>query len=161
MPHTDPPLLDLYLTYDQWKEEHDALHERLLELCRYMKWNPGNYDYSDWDAHHRKVRDQFIPFMKDWQRHLAKERETVYPVAKSVICGGRMGPVAVLEQDVKIANQFYDGYLDAVRENAPAEDVLQRLLQVLMVIAEHFRVEDETILPLTERLMLEIEYGGS
>jgi hemerythrin-like domain-containing protein len=153
MPHTDPPLLDLYFTYDQWKEEYDALHERLLELCRYMKWNPTNYDYHDWDAHHRMVRDKFIPFMTDWRQHLARERQMIYPVAESVICGGRMGPIAVLEQDVKIADQYFEGYFEAIRDGAPAEDALDRLLQVLIIVAEHFRIEDETILPVTERLM--------
>jgi hemerythrin-like domain-containing protein len=160
MEHPESPLLELYLTYDEWKEEHDALQARLLDMCRLMKWNPGNYEHADWEAHHRKVKDYwFIPFMQDWQVHLAKERRTIYPIAKSVICGGKMGPAAVLEQDGRIAEVFYDEYIQAVREGASPEDALDRLLQVLMIIAEHFRVEDEMVVPVTEKLMKEIEYN--
>ncbi|MCD9020686.1 hemerythrin domain-containing protein [Cohnella silvisoli] len=161
MTQQNSPLLELYLTYDQWKEEHDTLHGRLLELCRLMKWNPGNYVYPDWSTHHRKVRESFLPFMRDWQQHLAKERKMIYPIAKSAICGGPMGPVAVLEQDGRIVDQFYEAYLQATEEGASPEDALCRLLQVLMIIAEHFRVEDEIVVPATERLMDEIEYSGS
>lgn len=74
MDRTESTLLDLYLTYDQWKEEHEALYARLLELCRLMKWNPSSYEQSDWEVYHCKVRKAFIPFMQDWQRHLNKER---------------------------------------------------------------------------------------
>jgi hemerythrin-like domain-containing protein len=158
---SESPLFDLFLTFDQWKDEHDALHARLLEICRFMKWNPSNYEYNDWDAHHRKVREQFLPFIHDWQDHLAKERAMVYPVAKNAICGGRMGPVAVLEQDVRIAAQFFESYQEAVTEGVPVEDALCRLLQVLMVIVEHFRLENETVLPAAERMLDEIDYYGS
>jgi hemerythrin-like domain-containing protein len=153
MERSESPLLGLYLSYDEWKEEHNALHARLLELCRLMKWKPGNREHPDWASQHRKVKEEFIPFMQDWQRHLSRERDTIYPMAKSVICGGKMGPVAVLEQDGRIAEQFYDGYLQAVKEGASSEDTLYRLLQVLMIIAEHFRVEDETVVPAADRLM--------
>lgn len=161
MPNSNNRLLELYLTYDQWKEEHDALHERLLELCRFMKWNPTNYEFHDWDDHHRKVSAKFVPFMKDWSAHLAKERQMVYPVADSFLTSGPIGPVAALEQDVNIALYYYDSYKEALEAGASAEDALYRLLQVVIIVAEHFRVEDETILPATERLMEQIEYGGS
>jgi hypothetical protein len=74
MSDPETSLLELYLTYDQWKEEHEAMHARLLELCRFMRWNPTNYEHNDWESHHLKVRELFIPFMKDWQRHLNRER---------------------------------------------------------------------------------------
>jgi hemerythrin-like domain-containing protein len=161
MQQSNSLLLELYLTYDQWKEEHDALHARLLELCRFMRWNPDNYEYTDWESHHRKVRNLFIPFMQDWRRHLDRERKTIYPVAKNFTCGGGMGPIAVLEQDDQIATQYYEAYIQAEEEGTPPEDALSRLLQVLMVIADHFRVEDESVVPLTEKLMEEIAYSGS
>ncbi|KIL36103.1 hypothetical protein SD71_08920 [Cohnella kolymensis] len=160
MDNSNSALLDLYLTYDQWKEEHEALYARLLELCRLMKWNPSNYEYPDWDAHHRKVRNSFIPFMLDWQRHLSKERRTIYPIAKSLTCGGRIGPVAALEQDDRIAAQFYEEYQKVTKDGTSPEDALSRLLQVLMIIAEHFRVEDETVVPATDRLMEQLEYSS-
>ncbi|WP_169306716.1 hemerythrin domain-containing protein [Cohnella pontilimi] len=160
MERKDSPLLELYLNYDEWKEEHDALQSRLLELCRLMKWNPGNYEHANWEAHHRKVKDLwFLPFMRDWKRHLAKERNAIYPIAQSAICGGKMGPAAVLEQDGRIAETFFQEYLDAVKSGAPPEEALALLLQVLMIVAEHFRVEDESVVPVTEKLMEEIEYN--
>ncbi|MCC3375958.1 hemerythrin domain-containing protein [Cohnella sp. REN36] len=158
---TDPPLLTWYLSHDQWREEHEALHDRLLELCRMMKWNPANYDYPDWETHHQAVREKFIPFMRDWRNHLSMERKTLYPVTKTAICGGRIGPVSVLEQDERIAGQFYEAYLEAAEGEASPEDALSRLLQVLMIVAEHFRVEEEVVVPAAERLMEEIEYSGS
>ncbi|MBB6671758.1 hemerythrin domain-containing protein [Cohnella nanjingensis] len=158
---SNPPLLEWYLSHDQWREEHEALRDRLLELCRMMKWNPANYDYPDWEAHHLAVREKFIPFMRDWLRHLAMERRTVYPVARTAICGGRIGPVSVLEQDERIAGQFYDAYLQAAGRDASPEDALSHLLQVLIIVAEHFRVEEELVMPAAERLMEEIEYSGS
>jgi hemerythrin-like domain-containing protein len=162
MPHAvNSPLYALYMRYDQWKEEHDALYGRLLELCKLMRWNPGNFDYPFWGTHHRNVHEKFIPFMNDWQAHLAREKEIIYPIAKSAICGGRMGPAAVLEQEDAIAGQFYEAYLAAVKAEESPEDCLSRLLQVLMIIAEHFRVENETVVPAAERLLEEIEYIGS
>ncbi|WP_123040372.1 hypothetical protein [Cohnella candidum] len=156
-----PPLLDLVLTYDQWKEEHDSLHRRLLDLCRFMKWNPVRDEMEDWEDHHQEVRKAFIPFMLDWQRHLSREVRTIYPFAKSATCAGRIGPVGVLEQDGTIAAQYYETYLKAVEAGAPAEEALPHLLQVLMIVAEHFRIEDETVVPATEQLMNEIAYSGS
>jgi hemerythrin-like domain-containing protein len=155
------PLFELYLRYDQWKEEHDDLHDRLRELCNLMRWNPGNFDYPFWGTHHRNVHDKFVAFMEDWQKHLAQEQEIIYPIARAAICGGRMGPAAVLEQEDAIAKQFYEAYLQAVEKVDSPEDCLSLLLQVLMIIAEHFRVEDETLVPAVERLMDEIEYIGS
>lgn len=157
------PLLELYLTYDQWKEEHDALHTRMLELCRFMRWNPANYEYNEWESHYRKVQSLFIPFMEDWKRHLEREKQTIYPVIKVFTCGGGIGPIAVLEQDDQIANQYYKAYVkaEAEGEGMPPEEALSNLLQVLMVVANHFRVEDEWIVPLTEQWMEEIEYSGS
>ncbi|MFB9278610.1 hemerythrin domain-containing protein [Cohnella cellulosilytica] len=162
MPHTvNSPLYDLYMRYDQWKEEHDALYDRLLELCRLMRWNPGNFDYPFWGAHHRGVHEKFVAFMTDWKAHLSKEKQVIYPIAKSAICGGRMGPAAVLEQEDAIACQFYDAYMAAVGSGESPEECLSRLLQVLMIVAEHFRVENETVVPAAERLLEEIEYIGS
>lgn len=160
MERTNSPLLDLYLTYDQWKEEHQALSVRLKELCMLVNWHPGNYHYIGWDSHHREVRELFLTFMQDWQQHLNGEQQTIFPLAKSAICGGRIGPVAVLEQDGCIALQFYESYLQATADGAAAEDALHLLQQVLMIITEHFRVEDETIIPVTDRLMEEIDYNG-
>lgn len=157
MRQENAPLLELYLTYDQWKEEHDGLHARLTELCRHMRWNPNNYDYSDWDSHHRLVRAAFIPFMEDWQRHVQRERTTIYPFAKPAI---RIGPVSVLEEE-RFVKSFYEDYLRSCEDGAEPEDSLSRLMQVLLIVAEHFRIEDETILPVTEKLMEEIAYSGS
>jgi hypothetical protein len=156
-----PPLLDLYFAYDGWKEEHDALHARLLELCRYMRWNPSNYDMADWGAHHRKVRNLFVPFMQDWRRHVQREKQTIYPLAKSAGGGGRMGAVTALEQDDLIAEPYYRAYEKAVADGASPEDALSLLLQVLVIVAEHFRVENEIVVPFTEKLMDEIAYIGS
>lgn len=161
MQASESPILELYLMYDQWKEEHDALHARLLDLCKYMRWNPTNYELDDWDQHHRKVKALFEPFMRDWQMHLAREIKTIYPFARSATGAGRMGPVSVLEQDGRIAEQFYREYRKAVDDGKPPEDALYRLLQVLMIVAEHFRVEDEIVVPLTEKWMDEIAYSGS
>ena len=155
------PLLELYLTYDQWKDEHDSLHARLMELCRCVRWNPNNYDFPNWDTHHRLVRAAFIPFMQEWQTHVQRERLTIYPFAESAICGSRMGPVSVLEEEDRIVEQFYEDYLRTSEEGASPEDSLTRLMQILLIVAEHFRVEDETILPITERLMEELAYSGS
>jgi hypothetical protein len=81
-------------------------------------------------------------------------------LAKSAICGGRIGPASVLEQDSSIAIQFYESYLQATADGAASEEALRLLQQVLMIITEHFRVEDENILPITDRLMEEIDYNG-
>lgn len=157
---TNFPLLDLYLSYDQWKEEHQALSIRLRELCMLVSWHPGNYDFTAWDDHHREVRKLFITFMQDWQKHLYCEQQTIFPLARSAICGGAIGPVAVLEQDGSIAIQFYESYLQATADGAASEEALRLLQQVLMIINEHFRVEDENIVPVTDRLMEEIDYSG-
>lgn len=161
MTHSGSPLLDLYLSYDQWKEEHDALRDKLNKLCVKMRWNPGNFDYPYWGTHLRQVHEDFMPFMEEWQTHLDKERTIVYPIAKYSGKGGRMGQVSVLEQDDRIALQFYESYLLSLESGEPAEESLTRLLQTLIIISEHFRVEDETIVPAAERLMEEIEYIGS
>ncbi|XID94753.1 hemerythrin domain-containing protein [Paenibacillaceae bacterium WGS1546] len=162
MPHREAStLLELYMGYDRWKEEHDALQERLRELCNLMRWNPGNFDFPYWGTHHRAVHEKFVAFMADWQSHVAHERRILYPIAKSAICGGRMGPVAVLEQEDLIAEQFFNDYMQAVENEEGPEECLSRLLQVLMIIAEHFRTENETLVPAAERLMEEIEYIGS
>ncbi len=155
------PLYELYMRYEQWKEGHDALYDRLLELCRLMRWNPGNFDYPFWEIHHRGVHEKFVAFMDDWQKHLSKEKQIIYPFAKTAICGGKIGPAAVLEQEDAISRQFYEAYLTAVAGGESPEDCLSRLLQVLMIITEHFRVENETIVPAAERLMDSIEYIGS
>lgn len=158
MTHSGSPLLDLYLSYDQWKDEHDALRDKLKQLCVKMRWNPGNFDYPYWGTHLRQVHDDFMPFMAEWRTHLATERKIVYPIAKNAGCGGRMGQATVLEQEDRIAMQFYESYLESLANGEPAAESLSRLLQVLFIISERFRVEDETIVPAAERLMDEIEY---
>jgi len=154
-----PPLVDLYLGYDQWKEQRDELRRRLQELCKLMRWNPGNFDYPYWGSHHRTVHDKFIAFMVDWQENLERNRRVLYPIAKTALCGGRMIPAAALEQEDAIAGHFYEAYLQAVNDGESPEDCLSRLHQVLLIISEHFRTEDETLVPAAERLMDEIEYG--
>ncbi|RKP52973.1 hemerythrin domain-containing protein [Cohnella endophytica] len=156
-----PSLLESYRSYDQWKNEHDDLYVRLLELCRLMKWNPTNYDYSDWETHHRTVRGIFVPFMREWQVHLEKERKALYPIVEAAICGGPIGPASVLEQDGRIVGQFQEQYEKAVGEGVEPEEALRLMLQVLTVVAEHFRLEDENVVPATERFMEQIEYSGS
>ena len=161
MQRPESNLWELYVTYDEWKEEHDALQDPLLHLCRLMKWNPSNYDQQDWTAHHQEARRLLVPFMKAWQRHLDRERGTIFPFARTLVPGGRMGPIGVLEHDSRIADQYYDAYLRVVEEGASPEESLSHLLQVLMIVHEHFRIEEDTIIPATEQLMREIEYSGS
>lgn len=161
MQRPESNLWELYVTYDEWKEEHDSLHERLLDLCRLMKWNPHNYDQPDWTAHHLEARRLLVPFMHAWRRHLDRERGTIFPIARTLVPGGSMGPIGVLEHDSRIADQYYDAYLRAVEEGASPEESLSHLLQVLMIVHEHFRIEEDTIIPATEQLMREIEYSGS
>ena len=154
-------LLGLYHHYAQWKEEHRALYARLLELRRLTRWNPSNYDHSDWESHHLMAREAFIPFMMDWQRHLDHEQQKVYPLVMSISTDGGMNPIRVLVQDGRIAEQFFESYMKAVREGASAEEALAHLAQVLSIVAEHFRIEEETIVPAAEQLMNDLEYSGS
>jgi len=154
-------LWQMVIAYDQWKEEHAQLYERLLELCRFMRWNPGNYEYHDWSAHHQLVREKFLPFMAAWQRHLLIEQSMIYPLTRSKLGGGRIGTAGVLEEDSRIASQYYDAYVKAVEDGVSPEEALSHLLQVLIIVAEHFRIEDETLVPAAEQLMDEIEYSGS
>ncbi|MFC5406144.1 hypothetical protein [Cohnella soli] len=155
------PLLELYLTYDQWKEKHDSLYARLMELCRCMRWNPSNYECANWESHHRLVRATFIPFMEEWKKYVQQEKLTIYPFAKASIRGDESSPVTPLEEDDRLVTLFYEHYVRAYEEGATPEDSLARVMQVLLIVTEHFRIEDETILPITEKLMEDLAYSGS
>jgi len=158
---TRPPLVNLYLGYDQWKERHDELRGKLGELQALMRWNPGNFDYPFWGAHHRAVHGPFVAFMADWTKLAEQNRSVIYPIARTALGGGKMGLAAALEQEEAIVNQFYESYLRAVNEGEPPEDCLSRLLQVLLILSERLRTEEETVVPTAERLLDEIEYGRS
>lgn len=161
MQSLEPKVLKLVNTFDRWKEEHELLHERLLELCRYMRWNPGNYEYHDWSAHHRLVREKFLPFMEAWQRHLHTERMTIYPLARSIPPERLVGIVDGPEQHCRFVARAYESYANAVAEGASPEEALSLLLEVLVLVADRFRVEEEKLLPAAEQLLVEIEYNGS
>lgn len=152
-----PPLLELYNSYDQWKDEHDALKANLLELCRLLTWNPTNFDYADWDGFHRQIRSQFVTFFKDWELHQERERRMIHPVAKPC-AGGQWLPVAVLEKERRLAEQFFLAYLE--KAGTTAEEALISMQQVLMLLTEHFRVEEESVIPATEKLLEQIEYSA-
>ncbi|WP_276358003.1 hemerythrin domain-containing protein [Cohnella caldifontis] len=158
---TELSVLEMYLSYDQWKEEHDALQERLLELCRYMRRHPDRDDPVDAEIELRSAMQRFEPFMRDWLTHLQRERDTVYPFAKSLTGGGSIGPISVLEQDGRIAERFYREYRQSLEVGERAGEVLSRMLQVLVIAAEHFRIENEVVLPATEKWMDEVAYSGA
>lgn len=154
-------LLDFYGGYDRWKEEHDSLQERLLDLCRYMRANPDRSRPNGWSEVHNEVRDLFLAFMKDWRRYVRLEKKIIYPVAALAGGSGEGITLSVLMQDDKLVADFFEAYLAACREGVSDEEALSRLFQSLMIIAEHFRIEDESVLPRTERIMDEIAYNGS
>ncbi|MFD1953445.1 hemerythrin domain-containing protein [Paenibacillus thailandensis] len=158
---TKTTLLDFYDSYDQWKEEREALQERLRGLCRYMRLKPDRDKPNAWSELHLELREQFLAFMKDWQRYIRLERSVIYPVAARQGGTGQNGAASVLKEDDRLAAEFYEAYLSGCREGATDEEALDRMFQSLMIIAEHLRIEDETVVPQTERLMDEIAYNGS
>lgn len=160
-----PPLLECYRTFDQIKEEHDALKKRLRELSQTIKWNPAGFEYVNCAATLRQTEETFRQFMDDLNRYLAREERVLFPVAMPYT-GGAMGPVKVLEQDYILARQFYETFLEkneryaATGDPKDAEEAISCLLQVLMIVSEHFRVEEDAVFPTAESLMEDIEYGS-
>lgn len=159
-----PPLLELYYSYDQWTEERAVLQERHRELSQLLKWNPNNFDYPDWEGFHRQIQQQFVDFFRDWDRHQECEQRMIVPIAHSC-AGGYWLPVQLLEKESLLARQFYQNY----EENAglagsgpkqPAEQSLIMMLQVLMLLSEHFRTEEETVIPAIESLLEQVDYSA-
>ncbi|WEK54875.1 MAG: hypothetical protein P0Y55_01995 [Candidatus Cohnella colombiensis] len=159
-----PPLLELYNGYDRWKDEYLSLRIRHRELCRLLKWNPNNFDYPDWDGFHSSIQQRFLDFFRDWEQHQQQEQRFIYPIAKSST-GGTSLPVSVLEQESGLTQQFYEAYKEKAgllesNSNLLAEEALISMLQVLLLLSEHFRVEDEFVIPIIETLLEQLEYNS-
>lgn len=158
-------LLECLNTFDQVKEEHAALKTRLNDLLQMIQWDSNGSAYVECKATLDLAKDKFVAFMEDLERYLAREERTLFPVARPHT-GGAMGPVNVLVQDHVLAREFYEAFLDkndryaATGEYKDAEEALSYLMQMLMIVSEHFRVEEDVVFPTTERLMEDIEHNG-
>ncbi|MFC5700309.1 hemerythrin domain-containing protein [Cohnella faecalis] len=159
MPHSNPPMLELYREYDQWKAEHEELQVEVRLLCAYVQRKRSSFDYERWERQHEELDERFRAFMSNWHRLLNKERRAIYPIAKP-LTGGRAGPIAVLEQDGQIADLYYAEYVKLSAEGALTDETLTCLHQCLLIVSEHFRIENEVLLPVTEMLMDHIELGS-
>jgi len=158
-------LLECVNTFEQVKEQHAALKARLDDLLQTIEWDPNGSAYVECSAALDLAKDKFIAFMEDVERYLAREERSLFPVARPQT-GGAMGPVNVLVQDHVLAKEFFGEFLEKNRryeltgEYKDAEEALTYLMQLLMIVSEHLRVEEDVLFPTTERLMEDIEHNG-
>ncbi|MDF2651912.1 MAG: hypothetical protein K0Q73_7717 [Paenibacillus sp.] len=151
--------------YELWIEDHNKWKEKVHGFDTKLKNNPIDFQSDDWSDALRGLKQESLVLMKELDRYLEEEERSIFPAAKLYTCG-KIGPVSALEQDHLLAKHFYEMFLEqassaaAYLDRGAAEDALSCLKQVLMIVSEHFRIEEQTVFPSKERIMAELLSSG-
>jgi iron-sulfur cluster repair protein YtfE (RIC family) len=123
---------------DYFEKDHDHLDTLFRD---YMKLK---------NLHFAKAKENFVAFKRGLERHIAREKEILFPVFQKKT-GIIDGPIAVLEEE----HRQILGIVERINLKVRANDASSnRLEHDLMVIIGHHNVKEENVLyPVLDHLL--------
>ncbi|MCI3922218.1 hypothetical protein MO973_18475 [Paenibacillus sp. TRM 82003] len=154
-------LLVFYHTFDDMKAEHAELKHRLRQLHRAAKTS----DEHEIAVFLVQMEDAFIRFMEDVKSYAAKEERDILPVAGPHTELGESA-VPILENNLQMACHYYVTFLDMKRNTDAAllplftNERYLCLMRALAHVIKYFRIEEEFVFPVSERVMTDLAYNA-
>ncbi|TLS52599.1 hypothetical protein FE782_08155 [Paenibacillus antri] len=155
-------LLVFSRTFEPMVEEHDALKKRMRRLQHEVRADAA---IADPIQLLRRTKDEFVDFMQDLASYAAWEEHAIFPV---VLPNATHGPstVTVLEHNVEISAHYFRTFLDMTRNEAAMEreahaaEALSNMALTLQHIGKYFKLEEQLVFPVSERLMDTLAYNA-
>lgn len=147
---------------EQLREEHAVLKEKMAGFYGIAKTVGRDPAVTDWGGTLRSLRVQIEAFMGEMELHSAWEDHILFPMVQEYT-GKDMGPVAVMEHEHELAKQNVQRFLDIIGGlpasvgSEEAKEAASYLLQVYVILMDHFKKEEEVLFPLAEQMLTDIE----
>lgn len=146
------PRYDWRESVQSLKEEHETLLKELQALHRMAK-KVGELPVID-TVTLQQLRAKAFAFQTELDLHAKWEEETLFPMI-TAFNGEALDQFTLIEQEHLLAEQFVQAFVDAV-ERAPvrkyeAREMASYLNQALLVLQEHFRMEEIMVGELVDR----------
>lgn len=155
-------LLVFSRTFEPMVEEHAALKRRLRRLQREVRAGAAIADPIE---RLRLTSEEFVDFMHDLASYAAWEEHAIFPV---VLPNATHGPsaVTVLEHNAELSAHYFRTFLDITRSRAATEreehaaEALSNMALTLQHIGKYFKLEEELVFPVSERLLDTLAYNA-
>lgn len=147
---------------EQLREEHLELKKKMAGFYDVAKTAGRDETVADWSGTLRELRLNIEAFMADMDSHSLWEDQVLFPMVQEYT-GKDMGPVAVMEHEHELAKMNVQRFLDqteSLPETVGAEEAKEAasyLLQVYVILNDHFKKEEEVLFPLAEQMLTDIE----
>lgn len=112
-----------------------------------------------------QLRNRAMDFLTNLDRHFEWEKKELLPMLGGY-AGQEEGPtlkptIWAVAQDYSLAKQYLDEFLKVCiqsQEGFNQEEAISCLLQGCLALFEHFRLEQEVVLPLADQMLTDIDY---
>lgn len=153
---------------DRLKEEHEQLRSRLRILETNAKEVMLLNDMAKGLQLLQALKDQTVQFEKELERHSEWEEQRLFPFLMTYF-HSQLTPTIrpsfwVLEKDhqlgVSFIQSFHETRIDAASLGVKKQltEAASALLQACLILNDHFAMEEQLILPLTEKVLTDLEY---
>lgn len=156
------PVTELGELFEQLTVEHEQLKKQLQTLYIRARAVGANHRVHNWHAALTSLRKEVDRFLKSLDEHSEWEEEIIFPLV-CLHSGKSISIFYVIEQEHEIAKQYIEDFLaemDIVQDHigsVQAHELAACLLQALYILNEHFRKEEELIIPFTEKMLVDME----
>lgn len=147
---------------DQLRDEHELLKREMMELYGMAKVVGQNEDVLNWSASLDCLRGKTIQFLEKMNAHSLWEDQVLFPMVRHY-SGQKLEELTVLEQEHKLVYSHMMSFLHLMEGAAApinsekAQEAAACLLEAHTVLAGHFRKEEESLFPLAEQMLMDLE----
>lgn len=157
------PTIEFIAAADRLSEDHIELKAKLLNLYKRMKQIVYGIDSLDWDDELNQLKSSVVLFMRDLDDHSRWEEANVFPMVALYMTTDK-GVLSMMEEDHELAKQYLQAFLSGLEQletpvsKQDARHAVAYLLEAYEILSEHFTMEEELIVPLTDRILTDIDY---
>lgn len=153
------PVAELSDLFEKMYREHEQLKEKLNKLYLRSRAVGANHRIHNWYAALTSLRKEVDQFVEDLEAHAEWEERQIFPLV-CLHTGRSIGIFHIVEQEHEIAQLYLDDFLaemDLVQKNyigtVQAHDLASYLLQAYYILNEHFRKEEELVMPFIDKIL--------
>ncbi|MGO4547982.1 hemerythrin domain-containing protein [Paenibacillus sp. 2TAB23] len=152
---------------DRLKEEHEHLRNQLKIFESHAKEVILIDDTEKGLQILQQLRSGLLPFMYDLEQHVEWEKQDLFPFLMSYFNREPVPTIRpslwVLEKDHQLSVSFihsFDEAVTAIESTAVKKELAEaaaHLVQACLLLNDHFTMEEQIILPLTEKILMDLE----
>ncbi|MFH5185251.1 hemerythrin domain-containing protein [Paenibacillus sp. TAB 01] len=161
-------MAELAYATDRLKEEHEQLRNRLRVLETSAKEVMLLNDVAKSLQMIQKLRNETAQFELELERHSEWEEQRLFPFLLNYFHIQQAPTIRpsfwVLEKDHQLGVSFIQSFHETMIDTAPLgvkkqlTEAASALLQACLILNDHFAMEEQLILPLTEKVLTDLEY---